>query len=140
VAGDAVIVAGFGFRKAAEQSSLAELLDRLCARFGPVDRLAATEAMLPLVQALGAARGIAVISVADAALPAAATLSQSQHSLRVRGTGSVAEAVALVAAGPGAQLLGPRLISADRRATAAVAAVAVATQATATTATTGTTT
>jgi cobalt-precorrin 5A hydrolase len=137
VAGDPVIVAGFGFRRAADQSSLAEVLDRLCARHGPVDRLAATKTMLPLVQALGAARGIAVIPVADAALPAAATLSQSPHSLRARGTGSVAEAVALVAAGPGAQLLGSRLISADRRATAAVA---VATQVTETTAMTGTTT
>jgi len=127
-----VIVVGFGFRRAAELASLAEVLDRLAAQHGPVDRLAATEAMLPLVQALGAARGIAMIPVPDAALPAARTLTHSSHSLQARGCGSVAEAVALVAAGPGAQLLGPRLISADRRATAAVA-FAIAREATGTT-------
>jgi cobalt-precorrin 5A hydrolase len=121
VAGDPVIVAGFGFRRTATLASLAEVLDRLCQQHGTVDRLAATQAMLPLVQALGAARGIAVLPVADATLPTAHTLTQSPHSLQARGTGSVAEAVALIAAGPAAQLLGPRWISVDRRATAALA-------------------
>lgn len=129
-----MIVTGFGFRRAATLASLAEVLDRLAAQHGPVDRLAATEAMLPLVQALGAARGIGVIPVPDAALPATRTLTRSSHSLQARGTGSVAEAVALVAAGPGAALLGPRWISADRRATAALAIAIQATETTGTTA------
>jgi cobalt-precorrin 5A hydrolase len=46
------------------------------------------------------------------------------QSARVRerfGTGSVAEASALAAAGPGARLLGPRVISGDGLATAAIA-------------------
>lgn len=121
VVDDSRTVAGFGFRRGARLASLAEALERLEAQHGAVDRLAATQAMWPLVQALGRARGIAVIPVADAALPTATTITRSRHSLRARGTGSVAEAVALLAAGPGATLLGPRLISADRRATAAVA-------------------
>ncbi|MCP1313705.1 cobalamin biosynthesis protein, partial [Halomonas sp. 707D7] len=37
------------------------------------------------------------------------------------GTGSVAEAAALLAAGHGARLVAPRLISNDRKATAALA-------------------
>lgn len=114
-------VAGFGFRREARLASLIDALDRLHEHHGAVDRLAATRTMWPLVQALGRARGIGVIRVADAALPTATTITRSRHSLRARGTGSVAEAVALLAAGPGAALLGPRLISTDRRATVAVA-------------------
>lgn len=116
-----MIVAGFGFRRTATLASLEEVLDRLCEQHGPVGRLAVTEMMQPLVQALGEARGLEVIRVADDALPAAGTLTRSPYSLRARGTGSVAEALALIAAGPGAELLGPRCISADRRATAALA-------------------
>ncbi|WP_010629259.1 cobalamin biosynthesis protein [Halomonas sp. KM-1] len=114
-------VVGFGFRRAAPLASLADLLAQLEARYGPVDRLAAAASKRALVEALGRERGMAVIAVADEALPSAVTLTHSRHSLEARGTGSVAEAVALLAAGPGAELLGPRLISADRMATAAVA-------------------
>lgn len=116
-----MIVAGFGFRRGALLASLIDALDRLHEHYGAIDRLAATQTMWPLVQELGRARGIAVIPVADTALPTATTFTRSRHSLRARGTGSVAEAVALLAAGPGAELLGPRLISADRLATVAAA-------------------
>ncbi len=118
-------VAGFGFRCGAQLASLIDALERIEAEYGAVDRLAASQSMLPLVQALGCARGMAVASVEDAALPTAATLTHSQHSVQARGTGSVAEAVALLAAGPGAALLGPRLISADRMATVAVARTSI---------------
>ena len=114
-------VAGFGFRRGASLASLESALEQLERRYGPVQRLAAAQSMLALVEALGRERGMAVIAVDDAALPQAATLTHSQQSLQARGTGSVAEAVALLAAGPGAVLLGPRLISADRMATVAVA-------------------
>ncbi|NVK41068.1 MAG: cobalamin biosynthesis protein [Oceanospirillaceae bacterium] len=121
MAGDAVIIAGFGFRRSATPASLAEVLDRLCEHYGPVDRLAAAASMQTLVRRLGEARGLAVIAVPDTALASADTLTQSPHCLRTRSTGSVAEAVALCAAGPGAELLGPREISVDRCATAALA-------------------
>ncbi|APX94926.1 hypothetical protein BWR19_06665 [Halomonas sp. 1513] len=114
-------VAGFGFRRGAQLASLIDALERIEAEYGAVERLAAAQSMLPLVQALGRARGIAVAAVEDAALPAAVTLTRSEQSLQARGTGSVAEAVALLAAGSGAALLGPRLISTDRMATVAVA-------------------
>ncbi|SEN19042.1 cobalamin biosynthesis protein [Halomonas caseinilytica] len=120
-------VAGFGFRRSATLASLAEALDRLETCHGPVDRLAVAASMRPLVQALGEARGLVTRSVADLDLTSVATLTDSRHSRQSRGTGSVAEAVALLAAGPGARLLGPRLISTDRRATAAVAVVREAT-------------
>ncbi|MFQ3788381.1 cobalamin biosynthesis protein [Halomonas sp. A29] len=121
VVNDSIMVAGLGFRREARLASLIDALEQLEAQHGSVDRLAATRTLLPLVQELGRARGIPVIGVEDEALPSAVTLSRSRHSLRARGTGSVAEAVALLAAGSGAELLGPRLISADRLATAAVA-------------------
>ncbi|WP_458525034.1 cobalamin biosynthesis protein [Onishia taeanensis] len=114
-------VAGFGFRRQARLASLAEALDRLEAHHGPVERLAAAASMRPLVKALGEARGLVTLSVPDEALATVATLTRSPHSQQARGTGSVAEAVALLAAGPGATLIGPRLISTDRRATVALA-------------------
>lgn len=116
-------VAGFGFRRSASLASLESALDQLHQRYGPVDRLAAVRPMLPLVQELGDKHGIAVLGVAEGELPQVVTLTRSEHSLQARGTGSVAEAVALLAAGPGATLIGPRLISADRLATAALARV-----------------
>ncbi|QEM81443.1 cobalamin biosynthesis protein [Halomonas binhaiensis] len=116
-----VLVAGFGFRQGALLSSLSEVLDQLETQFGGVDRLAVADSMCSLVQQLGHQRGTEVLNIPDAVLPAMTTLTRSTHSLKARGSGSVAEAVALAAAGPGGQLLGPRLISADRMATAAVA-------------------
>lgn len=124
-------VAGFGFRSEATLESLGQALDQLIDQYGSVDkcglinRLAAARSMLPLVEELGRLRNIEVIAVADAELSTVTTLTHSTHSLQARGTGSVAEAVALLAAGPNARLVGPRMISADRRATAALALLEV---------------
>ncbi|WP_111496102.1 MULTISPECIES: cobalamin biosynthesis protein [Marinobacter] len=114
-------VAGFGFRRAAPMESLAEALAQVRQRHGPVDCLAAAESMLAAVQGLAESEGLRVIAVPDAMLADATTLTQSPRSLETRGTGSVAEAVALLAAGQNAKLLGPRVISEDRQATCAVA-------------------
>ncbi|MFB9868288.1 cobalamin biosynthesis protein [Vreelandella sulfidaeris] len=114
-------VAGFGYQSQATLASLEKALDQLIVQYGPIDRLAAAHSMLPLVQALGSARNLPVIDVADAKLGSVTTLTHSAYSLREKGTGSVAEAVALLAAGSGARLLGPRTVSDDRKATAAVA-------------------
>ncbi|PCF95706.1 cobalamin biosynthesis protein [Vreelandella nigrificans] len=124
-------VAGFGFRSEATLESLVQALDQLIEQYGSVykygliNRLAAAHSMLPLVEELGQLRNIEVIAVADAELSTVATLTHSTHSLQARGTGSVAEAVALLAAGPNARLVGPRIISADRQATAALALLEV---------------
>ena len=117
----ALRIAGFGFRSETTLKSLVQALDQLAEQYDAIDKLAAAHSMLPLVEALGRLRGIEVISVADTELPTVTTLTHSTQSLQARGTGSVAEAVALLAAGPGATLLGPRIISADRKATAALA-------------------
>ncbi|BCB07552.1 precorrin methylase [Vreelandella venusta] len=120
-------IAGFGFRSEATLESLIQALDQLIDQYGSVykygliNRLAAARSMLPLVEELGRLRNIEVIAVVDAELSTVATLTHSTHSLQARGTGSVAEAVALLAAGPNARLVGPRIISADRQATAALA-------------------
>lgn len=114
-------VAGFGMRGSATLGSLAEALERLEAQYGPADRLAAAESMRSRVERLGEARGLETLAVPDEALASAETHTHSPHSRRARGTGSVAEAVARLAAGPGSELLGPRLISPDRCATAAMA-------------------
>lgn len=124
-------IAGFGFRSEATLESLIQALDQLIDQYGSVykygliNRLAAARSMLPLVEELGRLRNIEVIAVADAELSTVTTLTHSTHSLQARGTGSVAEAVALLAAGPNARLVGPRIISVDRRATAALALLEV---------------
>jgi len=117
----ALHVAGFGFRREATLASLGQALDHLADQYGAIDKLAAARSMLPLVEELGRLRCIEVIAVVDAELQTVTTLTYSAQSLQARGTGSVAEAVALLAAGPGATLLGPRIISPDRQATAALA-------------------
>ncbi|WP_245184517.1 cobalamin biosynthesis protein [Halomonas salinarum] len=118
-------VAGFGFRREATLDSLADALERIEEQYGAVDRLAAADSMRLKVQALGEARGLETLTVPDALLATAETLTRSSHSRRARGTGSVAEAVALLAAGPSGELLGPRLISPDQGATAAMASAVV---------------
>ncbi|QPI65528.1 cobalamin biosynthesis protein [Vreelandella venusta] len=118
-------IAGFGFRSEATLESLGQALDQLIDQYGVIDKLAAAHSMLPLVEELGRLRNIKVIAVADAELSTVATLTHSTHSLQARGTGSVAEAVALLAAGPNASLVGPRIISVDRRATTALALLEV---------------
>lgn len=117
-------VAGFGFRQQATLESLEQALDQLIAEYGPIEQLAAAQSMLALVQRLGQARKLPVVSVSDADLAGVITLTHSTYSLRAKGTGSVAEAVALLAAGSGSRLLGPRTVSNDRHATAAVAITA----------------
>lgn len=117
----ALHVAGFGFRREATLGSLGQALDQLIEQYGAIDKLAAARSMLSLVEELGRLRNIEVIAVADAELPTVTTLTHSSQSMQARGTGSVAEAVALLAVGPNARLVGPRIISADRQATAALA-------------------
>lgn len=117
-------IAGIGFRDRAGLASVLDALDRAGA--AGVRRLAlpARKAGHPLAEAL-ARRGHDLTWVSDAALAGAETPTDSPVCRAVYGTGSVAEACALSAAralgGPGARLIGPRALSADRMATAALA-------------------
>lgn len=119
--GRAVIVAGFGFRAVATQVSFASAL----ARAGGVrpDRVAtaADKAGAAVLRDFAAGLGCPVLGVEAARLAMQVTLTRSAASLAARGTGSVAEAAALAAAGQGARLIGPRVISDDGCATCALA-------------------
>lgn len=116
-----MIVAGFGFRGNADLASCEAAL--ALARHGhpPITALAApadkTELLAPLAQRLG----LALIGIPAEALTSVATPTRSPASLKARGTGSVAEAAALVAAGNGARVIARRQISPDRKATCAIA-------------------
>lgn len=115
-----MIVAGFGFRASATADSLADALAR-AARGRVVDRFAAAA---DRAEAVASALGLAVVRVDAAALAAQDTATRSAAAQAARGTGSLAEAAALAAAGPGSRLLGPRVLSADRRAACALAVCA----------------
>lgn len=120
-----MIVAGFGFRSAAQLSSLRDALDRATGG-APVDALAtvADKAESPAFRHLADALALPLHRIPPGALPDAETATQSPAARAARKTGSVAEATALLAAGPGARLIRPRVISSDRLATCALAETA----------------
>lgn len=115
-----MIVAGFGCRGAASPASLHAALALahdewvLSAVAAPLDKVA-------LVTPLADALGLPLIAISPQALGAIDTPTRSPASLEARGVGSVAEAAALAACGPGARLLARRHISPDRMATCAIA-------------------
>lgn len=116
-----MIAAGFGFQSAASTDALRDALSR--AAQGRAVHCVATargKAAAPLA-ALAGALAVPLRAVPVAEVP---TPTQSPASLARYGCGSVAEAAALVAAGPGARLLGVRVVSADGRATCALAEAA----------------
>jgi cobalt-precorrin 5A hydrolase len=109
-----VIVAGFGCRASATARSLEGALAATGATPHalalPADRAALAEGL-----------GLPVIAVVADTLAAINTPTCSPASLAARGVGSIAEAAALAAAGPGARLIVARRISPDRLATCAIA-------------------
>lgn len=119
-----MIVAGFGFRSGAGLASLREAL--ALAQYGlpPVTHLSTASDKLPRLAPLAEALGLPLAGVSPEALAETLTRTRSAASLAARSTGSVAEASALAAAGPGGCLLTPRHISPDRMATCAIAASA----------------
>lgn len=117
-----MIAAGFGFRGAATEASLRDALAR-AAGGRAVACLAAPadKACAPCLQALARSLGLPLEPVSPERLRGVPTATRSARIAATRGTGSVAEAAALAAAGPGARLLAPRAISQDRMATCALA-------------------
>lgn len=114
------MIAGIGFRGAATMASVLDALERAGAR--GCHRLALPQDKLRQPAALALCEaGYLLIPIAPQAMSAQSTLSDGPVSRAARGTGSVAEACALAAAGAGARLAGPRAISGDRMATAALA-------------------
>jgi cobalt-precorrin 5A hydrolase len=113
-------VAGFGFRGTATLASLLDALDRAG---GEVGLLATAEekAGAPVAGAFAARLGLALVPVSRERLAGADVLTRSARVMARFGTGSVAEAAALAAAGRGARLVGPRVVSGDGLATVAIA-------------------
>lgn len=112
-------IAGIGFRAEAPTASLREALQMA----GPVDALATLmpKASATAIQALAAELNLPVLTVTEAQINGIETLTQSPRIQARFGTGSLAEAAALAASGPGARLIAPRVISTDGMATAAIA-------------------
>lgn len=115
-----MIVAGFGFRSGATLAALQDALERAGGPAG-VTHLATLAAKVKGLEPLGRALALPVLGLTPDALRTQQTLTQSDRVEALFGTGSVAEAAALAAAGQGARLRGPRAISADGTATAALA-------------------
>lgn len=117
-----MIVAGFGFRAKATRDSLADALAQASEGNRP-EALAtvAEKADATAMTALAADLDLPILPVPADALARQHTPTRSSASITAYGTGSVAEAAALAAAGPGARLVAPRSISYDRLATCALA-------------------
>lgn len=117
-------IAGFGFRKV---TGIDSLLDALMMA-GGIDGLTkistlAPKADAPCMLALAERLGLPIHPIALEALPSVQVQTISQKSVDMYGTGSVSEAAALIAVGPGARLITPRTLSEDKRATCAIAAL-----------------
>ncbi|MEZ5797552.1 MAG: cobalamin biosynthesis protein [Paracoccaceae bacterium] len=113
-------VAGIGFRRDASLAALEQALSLAEAQGGRADALAthADKAGADVLLALARARNLPVHGVA---VRGVATPTQSARVAALHGTGSLAEAAALVAAGPTARLTVARVTAPDGMATAAIA-------------------
>lgn len=116
-----MIVAGFGFRRDASIASLKMALMLAQQEASAVTGLTAPHDKCSVLRPLAVELGLPLIAVSPADLIGMRTRTVSASSLRARGTGSVAEAAALAAAGAQARLLCTRRISPDRMATCAIA-------------------
>ncbi|MEQ3727709.1 MAG: cobalamin biosynthesis protein [Tateyamaria sp.] len=117
-----MIVAGFGFTTRATSDSLHSAL-HATGFTGALTKIASASDKVQTAAFTDLATNLAVPVAAISAeqIASAQTATQSTTSKSARDTGSVAEAAALAAAGPGAHLLVTRHISADRMATCAIA-------------------
>ena len=124
-------IAGFGFRAAATLESLRSALHM--ASNGSVIAItalatAADKANHPALMALARELTLPLMAVPLAQLTqssAAAVLPTHSRIPARYGARSLAESSALAAAGPGAHLLAPRAVSADKMATASIASIAI---------------
>ena len=113
-----MIVAGFGCRSGATEQALRTALGVHGTGVTALATLAHKEALLaPLARTLD----LPLILIDPCAVEGVDTPTRSAASLAAYGVGSVAEAVALTAAGTGARLIATRIISPDGQATCALA-------------------
>ncbi|WP_242128258.1 cobalamin biosynthesis protein [Sphingobium sp. Sx8-8] len=117
-----MIVAGFGFREGATLASLEGALRAAAHDSLSVAALATLDSKADQLAPLARKLGLPLLQVARETLARQSVVTHSPMSEAIHGTGSVAEATALAAAGPAARLLSPRHVSPDRLATCALAA------------------
>ena len=118
---EAMIVAGVGFRRSVAADEIVALvqqaLDRAALAADALGKLATIETLATLPAFKEAARRLDVVAsgVAELDLSASAPRirTHSARSIAAHGVGSVAEAAALGAAGPGGQLILARIASAS---------------------------
>ncbi len=115
-----MIIAGFGFRAEATKASLKSAYDKLGGGAGAIAVPDDKAGALCLKQ-LAAELDLPVLKVSAEVMQAMETPTQAKRVIEKRGTGSVAEACALAAAGPEARLIAARHVSEDRMATCALA-------------------
>ncbi|MDF2688268.1 MAG: hypothetical protein K0Q80_1233 [Microvirga sp.] len=114
-----MIVAGVGFRRSVEADEIVALVEQALERASftrdSLGKLATVDVLATLPAFKEAARrlNVAAAPVAEPALLAAAphVRMQSTRSIAAHGVGSVAEAAALAAVGPHAQLILERIAS-----------------------------
>jgi len=118
-------VAGFGFRQEVTHTALKDAFEKVCALSGgdAVSVLATPERKSghPALQALASELNLPVRAIDAETLSKISTRTHSDRVAALYGTGSVAEAAALAAAGAGARLVCARVISDDGTAVAAIA-------------------
>jgi len=115
-------VAGLGFRRGVEVAALREALDAAGGHHGltalaTISDKAESVAFVLLASELG----LPIRTVPADSLGGVETETRSERIAASFGVGSLAEAVALVAAGRDARLVSSRAVSQDRTATAAIA-------------------
>lgn len=122
-----MIIAGFGFNSGATRESFAEAMDLATAfaedqRLGGIEALATAEDKLGhgALQHLSGQHGLPLWSVRLGDI-AGAAVGQSPHSPDRYGNRRLAEAAALIGAGPGGRLIGDRLVTSDGTVTVALA-------------------
>lgn len=127
-----MIVAGVGFRKGATAASILAAVAATRTRYAvavrDIEALAviARKSDEPGLVSAAHALAIGVLPVEDDALDLVKDrlLTRSDKSIAATGLGSASEAAALAAAGPGSQLLGPRLVVGSVTCAVAVSEVA----------------
>ena len=113
-------VVGLGLRAAATLEGVHELFRQLQVMSASTLAVPAFRQAHPLVAGLQAA-GFRLVLIPEEMLLGVSTPTRSPRILASFGTGSLAEACAIIAAGPGARLVEPRVSSADGCVTAALA-------------------
>ncbi len=110
--GEAVTVAGIGCRRGVAAAEVLAAIEAACARHAVavLDGLATVPAKRNEPAVAEAARRLALPLLVVAPAEDARLSTRSPASRAATGSDSASEAAALAAAGPGARLLGPRLV------------------------------